>query len=487
MTALVTFLAQTLCTQRSLAKLGLAGTLALLPASVLMLSILGATVTRLWSLVLLRGVGSVVENSMYRSGYELLYTPIAPAKKRSTKTIIDVAFDRIGDVLGGLAVLGLVFLLPALAPKLAVTLAAVAAAAALVVAWRLHGGYVSALAESLLHGVIKLEQRDITDATTKKTLAETTMVIDRARLLAEISKLQGDKAQKDNVAPADIAEARPFRETSDPAVTEALSILRSADSDSIHQLLNHETELKPALVPLIISLLAHDEPHELASGTLQRLAPQIVGQLHDALLDENQPRPIKRRVTAVLRRYPHRRSADALFDGLADERLDIRYRCGQALVAMAIAHPEVVRVDENTIHELVLRELNAPSPIEESAPPDESQNDEPAGWLDQVVRKRLHRKVEHAFSLLSLVYDSNALEHSLLALHSGDTSLHGTALEYLENVLPPKVTGALWRHLRIEQDLGTTRRDRDAVLQELLQSTENLVLDPAALKGPGDS
>ena len=70
--------------------------------------------TRLWSMVLLRGGHSVLVNSLYRSAFELLYTPLPPHKKRPTKAIIDVASDRIGDLVGS----GLLLLLLFLAPEL---------------------------------------------------------------------------------------------------------------------------------------------------------------------------------------------------------------------------------------------------------------------------------------------------------------------------------------------------------------------------------
>ena len=37
---------------------------------------------------------------MFRSGYELLYTPVLPDKKRPTKTLIDVGGEMSGGVLG---------------------------------------------------------------------------------------------------------------------------------------------------------------------------------------------------------------------------------------------------------------------------------------------------------------------------------------------------------------------------------------------------
>jgi hypothetical protein len=106
-----------------------------------------------------------------------------------------------------------------------------------------------------------------------------------------------------------------------------------------------------------------------------------------------------------------------------------------------------------------------------------------AGWLDQVVRKRLDRKVEHAFSLLSLVHDSDALQLSLRALHADDRVLRGTALEYLDNVLHAEMKTVLWPHLHVEPNHKPSERDQAEVLEELLRTADGLVLDPALLKG----
>ena len=52
------------------------------------------------SVTLLRGAEMIHRNSLFKSAYELFYTPIPDARRRVTKTIIDVGFDRIGTVLG---------------------------------------------------------------------------------------------------------------------------------------------------------------------------------------------------------------------------------------------------------------------------------------------------------------------------------------------------------------------------------------------------
>ena len=60
---------------------------------------------------------------------------------------------------------------------------------------------------------------------------------------------------------------------------------------------------------------------------------------------------------------------------------------------------------------------------------------------------RVNYAMEHVFTLLSLVLDRDALVLSRRAVFSSDRNLRGTALEYLENVLPEAVRVALWPHL----------------------------------------
>ena len=48
----------------------------------------------LWTIVLIRGGQTALGNSLFRSAYEVFYTPLAQEQKRPTKAIVDVGFDR---------------------------------------------------------------------------------------------------------------------------------------------------------------------------------------------------------------------------------------------------------------------------------------------------------------------------------------------------------------------------------------------------------
>ncbi|MCK5353202.1 hypothetical protein KAJ77_11490, partial [bacterium] len=112
---LLTFVLQTSLGRVSLEKLGLAKTVATLPAAVIV-GVLGVFFAPgLASASVARASEAVLRSSLFRSGYELFYTPISLRDKRATKSLIDVGFQRLGDALGGGTVRLLLFLGPQLA------------------------------------------------------------------------------------------------------------------------------------------------------------------------------------------------------------------------------------------------------------------------------------------------------------------------------------------------------------------------------------
>jgi len=86
-------LAQSLLARRALETLGLAGTVAVRSAAVVGLDALALFIPGLPSLLLVRSTQTVLSSSLFRSGYELLFTPVPPKPKRPTKTLVDVGFD----------------------------------------------------------------------------------------------------------------------------------------------------------------------------------------------------------------------------------------------------------------------------------------------------------------------------------------------------------------------------------------------------------
>ena len=81
-------------------RLGLGRTISTLPAGVGRMGALALLYGSFPVFVAVRGIESVLRGSFFRSAYELIFVPMAPAEKHRTKTFLDVTCDRIGDAVG---------------------------------------------------------------------------------------------------------------------------------------------------------------------------------------------------------------------------------------------------------------------------------------------------------------------------------------------------------------------------------------------------
>lgn len=408
-TAILTALVQVALAQRALERLGLAGTLAVLPASLLLGGALGPLLPRLWSTLLLRGASSVLEASLFRSAYEPLFTPLSQRARRSVKTLIDVAAGRAGEGLGSIALLALAHFWPFSRAVPVAGIALLGAAIALLLSLRMHSGYVDALAVSLRKGSVRLHQDQVVDSTTRFTLSQTHVELERAQLLAEIAAQRASKPPPQPVVRA-VAE--------DPEQAQLMAAVRdllSADHLRVTQLLARGP-LDLRLVPFAIALLRHPSLVQPVSDALAVIVDHIAGALLDAMHDPQQPAEVRRRVPRILRNANQLRAAEGLLVAMrAPERL-MRYRAASALAVLTSRHPELAPSQER-VFELVRSEVREIGPEATT--------------------------IQHMFAILSLVLDRDALELAREALSSGDTRQRGTALEYLHSTLPEPVRSEL--------------------------------------------
>ncbi len=75
-------------------RFGLGRTISTLPAGVGTMGVLGLLYGSFPVFVAVRGMESVLRGSFFRSAYELIFVPMAPAEKHRTKTFLDVTCDR---------------------------------------------------------------------------------------------------------------------------------------------------------------------------------------------------------------------------------------------------------------------------------------------------------------------------------------------------------------------------------------------------------
>jgi hypothetical protein len=101
--------------------------------------------------------------------------------------------------------------------------------------------------------------------------------------------------------------------------------------------------------------------------------------------------------------------------------------------------------------------------------------------LDEFVRDRAGESLAHVFTLLSLVLPREPLQMAFRSLHTDDEQLQGTALEYLEGVLPAPIRQRLWPFLERGPVMRTTRPHYE-IISELLRSHQSIRLNLQELK-----
>lgn len=482
--AIVSFLLQTGLAKPALERLGVAGSAAMLPVVVLLTASVGAGITKLATVVVARASELVLANSIFRSGYELLYTPVAPEKKRPTKALIDVAGNRLGDAAGSVVVLAVIALVPDLATSAVLLLAAGFAVVTLMIARRLHRGYVKQLADSLRSGAPEGAGDALLAAATLQTLS--TLGLDREALFEQLAAHQSwsERATHPSLEKADAGEGASHPDgidaPADDPIHRTAKVLRDGDAAAIREVLA-DVPLDPRLHEHVIALLARRDVYPAAVEALRAVADDAVVPLTAALTDPDQPFAIRRRLPRVLQVCDDPRAAEGLAAALDDERFEVRYRCALALARInARLEGKARPIPLERVHAVVRRELEAGRKVWDSRRLLDEDADDRTPLLEQPLTATLggspypaHRSVEHVFTLLSLGYDAEPLRLALYALGGDDRQMRGTALEYLDTLLPEDIRSALFPMLDARVEVRR-RRDRKEIVEDLVRSMQQL-------------
>lgn len=445
------FLLQSLLGRRILQRFGIGTTIAILPVMIAMFGTVGSIVTQLWSLVMLRGSHAIFVTSLFRSAFELLYTPLPPHKKRPTKTIIDVASDRVGDLLGSGLILLLLLLVPDLPTAVVTACAVLVAILCLLIITRLNRGYINQLARSLRKGVVRIEEHDIVDATTQQILAESNAYSEREFLQSKIKAMQERRSDDPGAEDSEVERH-----------AQAVRDLCSNDTDRIKHALN-STLMDIHLTPYLIPLLANDEVAEDVRTELRWLVPQIIGQLTDAMLDPDMPLLARQRIPGALEATHNPRTIDGLLLGMGDSCFNIRFSCARALSRMRSRNSHLV-IDREEVFAAIRNEIKVSETEWETHNLQLNNGDS----LDERPEiPVIHQNLEHVFTLLALTLDPDAVHISMQAAFSTDANLRGTALEYLENVLPADLYNLLVQRLGITEESRKGTRHLTEIISDL--------------------
>ena len=468
---LLAFAMQTLAARPALRRLGLARTVGALPMAAAVGSGAALLGGGLAAVVAARGAEALMRASFFRTGYEMLFAPLLPAEKRATKAVLDVGVTRVGDVLGA-GIIRLALLVPG-ALLVLLGLATLVAGVAATLVFRLQRGYAHALAGSLAAradgGVSALEE-DALQTAMLHTVGAGSFTMD-VPTLAMVSA----------------APATPRRSDEPPAVphppSDTAAALRSRDPLQVRASLD-SASLSAGLVREAVPLLAWDAVARSAIAALRHAGPAATDALVRALLDPDEEFTVRRRIPLVLSSHLSQAAVDGLQAGLADQRFEVRYRCGLALHRITAAKPEV-RVDRERILGAALREVSVDRRVWESHRVLDQEDDE--AWspmFDAVLRDRAGRGLQHVFTLLALVLPPRPLHLAYRGLFTRDPQVRGTALEYLETTLPPEIRQALWPFLEDTRTQAPSRRSRDEIVRALLASEATIALDLERLRRP---
>jgi hypothetical protein len=231
----------------------------------------------------------------------------------------------------------------------------------------------------------------------------------------------------------------------------------------------------------VIDLLAWDAVASDAVAALRRVASENLDLLTRRLLDSDEDFAVRRRLVAVLADCFTDQSFEALLGALGDRRFEVRYRAGGALARMMERMPGI-RVKEDQVMNAIHRELTVERGVWEGRRLLDADDELWSPTEADIVRDRANRSLEHVFTLLALVRPAAPLRLAYRALLTDEPYLRGTALEYLESVLPESIRVPLWPFLEQTDRPRRQPRPSGEVVRELLASQESIVLALAAVR-----
>jgi ATP:ADP antiporter, AAA family len=229
--------------------------------------------------------------------------------------------------------------------------------------------------------------------------------------------------------------------TSRDPVLRQLAELRSGDEERVIRALYQIENPHPVIVHQLIRFLSHDRFAFFAMDHLRRALPSRVGQLADALLDPDEEFAVRKRIPIILASSDSQRALDDLLLALTGREFVVRFRCATAMSQIRARRPELY-VSQERIWQVLGEELHVS--LDEW---EQRQAVDRSSRVSQALGEQSDRpgdaSLEYLFVLLGLVLPQDSVSVSYRALQTQDRHLRGTALEYLQSVMPAPVFKSL--------------------------------------------
>jgi ATP:ADP antiporter, AAA family len=445
----LSFLVQVGVSRMALERFGVGAVLAAPPAAVLGGTLAALFAPPLLGTVIVRGADGVLGASLHRSAYEVLFAPVESSRRRAVKPLLDVLCDKLGLLLGGGIVAVVVAVGPGRARLALLGVVVIVAVARVFLSSGLQAGYRRTLADNLRSGRLGLSGSGVLDRGTVGLLSRSAGGLDRAALLEQVERFRAEQARApasedgaswlsitafDLPAPPDL-ERSPEPPPDD--VVAALGALRSADPARVRAVLRRR-RTEPLLAAQVVALLDDDRVARDAADWLSAQEPPQIGLLTDALLADGGSDHLRRRVARLLGKFDDPRAAEGLLAALSVVPSGVR-----SGLAHALARTSAKRA--------LPREPLLAAATRAAA--DGTGLDDYAHLMD-------------IFRLLAAAYPGEPMQPALRALERGGDA-RGTALEWLDVLLPHEVKAALWpRIVRSGERIASTR-DAEELRQAL--------------------
>src|SRR4051812_30018249 len=490
---IVSFIVQLTLTASALRRFGVALTILLLPIALGLGSTAILLVPAFWPVLMTNAFDQGLRFSVDKATYELLYLPIAPAARARVKNAIDIVLNRAGDATGGV-LLGLATRGFAGLPGLNVGIRGTAAfnlvllGCWLAVAWQLRREYVRTIHESIHRHRLDAERhsrrvldRSAVTALEQKLAADDPAAVRYALTIVEQEPAAASRESLHRLLHHDDPEIRRHAlsilsasgdTTIAPVVAEMLRDPDLAVRTEALLFLSRQVGVDPvarieelgefpdfSIRAGIAAFLASPGPGRnldaarvileqmvAASGVagvrdrdeaarVLSLLPAVFPDLLVKLLDDDDPAIARTAVQALSRAGAA--GVPLLQDRLLEEDPALRYRVIAALNKLRRLHPEV-QLDRKLIELLLAAEIaghyrchQVLGAVGETLPA--------ADPVIVAMRKSMDQELERIFRLMSLLFPEVELQDAYVGLRSGNAVVRANALEFLDNVLEPRL------------------------------------------------
>lgn len=490
---LVTIVLQVVFTAFVVQRLGVGGTLQVMPVTIAFSSVLTFLFSGVWAAGALRLTEAATRYTLNRTGMELLYLPLPLELKNRTKAFIDIFVDRFGRGVGGM-LLVLFTSVMGFSPRIIALVTAAFTIPWIVLSHIASKEYVATVRRRLSSRRLSFIAPTL-DSSDERTLrlVEAAAVSERPRqvvfALSLLAQIQGYdlrpllERHKNSPSPMVRRRAQELLAGDGEAdgqpreIPPLRKMLRDPDPQILREAVYQAGRLRDeSLIPFLMPLIAQTSVRAEVLEALAAYGDRICETLGDMMDDESLPVNIRMQAPRALKLIRTQTSVDTLVRAIGHGNLAIRASVLKALNSIRNRAPEL-DFHQDFVTQQILTEaryyfqLNAAlAPFAEKGRPRSA-----TGLVARTIERRLSDTVERLFRLLGLRYPPAEIYSAYLAYrHRGEQMAN--AIEFLDTTLDRDLKNVVLPMLDEPDHLAELGRrlygfepyDADAAIREIM-------------------